>query len=128
MLGGAFTVLGDIMAGLIDTFAFFVDKLTKIYNTIKGIIDAIKGAGSAVGNFFSGASSSGGASFSTAASFSPSAISSIDDSDSRLRSFAGTTNNITVNGAIDTESTARQIVSILNESQARGTLGSAAFV
>jgi phage-related protein len=128
MLGGAFTVLGDIVAGLIDTFAFFVDKLTKIYNTIKGIIDAIKGAGSAVGNFFSGASSSSGASFSTAASFSPSAISSIDDSDSRLRSFAGTTNNITVNGAIDTESTARQIVSILNESQARGTLGSAAFV
>ena len=79
-------------------------------------------------NFFTGASSSGGASFSTAASFSPTAISAIDDSDRRLRSFAGTTNNITVNGAIDTESTARQIVSILNDSQARGTLGSAAFV
>lgn len=129
ILGGAFTVLGDIVAGLINTFASFVDKITKIYNTIKGIIDAIKGAGSAVGNFFSGASSlSGGASFSTAASFSPSTISSIDDSDRRLRAFAGTTNNITVNGAIDTESTARQIVSILNDSQARGTLGSAAFV
>jgi phage-related protein len=128
ILGGAFTVLGDIVAGIINTFASFVDKITKIYNTIKGIIDAIKGAGSAVGNFFSGASSSGGASFSTAATFSPSAISSIDDSDRRLRAFAGTTNNITVNGAIDTESTARQIVSILNDSQARGTLGSAAFV
>jgi len=128
ILGGAFTVLGDIVAGLINTFASFVDKITKIYNTIKGIIDAIKGAGSAVGNFFSGASSSGGASFSTAASFSPSTISAIDDSDARLRSFAGVTNNITVNGAIDTESTARQIVSILNDSQARGTLGSAAFV
>jgi phage-related protein len=128
ILGGAFTVLGKIVAGLIDTFASFVDKITKIYNTIKGIIDAIKGAGSAVGNFFSGASSSGGASFSTAASFSPAAISSIDDSDRRLRSFAGTTTNITVNGAIDSESTARQIVSILNDSQARGTLGSAAFV
>ena len=129
VLGGAFTVLGDIVAGLINTFATFVDKITKIYNTIKGIIDAIKGAGSAVGNFFSGASSSGGASFSTAASFSPSTISSIDDSDSRLRAFAGTgSTNITVNGAIDPESTARQIVSILNDSQARGTLGSAAFV
>jgi phage-related protein len=128
ILGGAFTVLGKIVAGLIDTFASFVDKITKIYNTIKGIIDAIKGAGSAVGNFFSGASTSGEASFSTAASFSPAAISSIDDSDRRLRSFAGTTNNITVNGAIDSESTARQIVSILNDSQARGTLGSAAFV
>jgi hypothetical protein len=37
------------------------------------------------------------------------------------------TYNITVNGAIDSESTARQIVGILNDSQARGTLGSAAF-
>jgi phage-related protein len=128
IIGGAFTVLGDIVAGIINTFASFVDKITKIYNTIKGIIDAIKSAGSAVGNFFSGASSSGGASFSTASTFSPSTISAIDDSDRRLRSFAGTTNNITVNGAIDTESTARQIVSILNDSQARGTLGSAAFV
>ncbi len=123
ILGGAFTVLGKIVAGLINTFASFVDKITKIYNTIKGIIDAIRGAGSAVGNFFSGASSSGGASFSNA-SFSTPAISAIDDSDRRLRAFAGTgTTNITVNGAIDSESTARQIVSILNDSQARGTLG-----
>jgi hypothetical protein len=35
--------------------------------------------------------------------------------------------NITVNGAIDSESTARQIVEILNESSARGTLGAGAF-
>jgi hypothetical protein len=39
----------------------------------------------------------------------------------------GTTINLTVNGAIDSESTARQIVQILNDSSARGTLGSAAF-
>lgn len=36
--------------------------------------------------------------------------------------------NITVNGAIDSESTARQIVSILNDSQARGTLGGAGIL
>lgn len=126
ILGGAFTVLGDIVAGLINTFASFVDKITKIYNTIKGIIDAIKSAGSAVGNFFSGASTTSGATFSTAASFSTPAVSAIDDSDRRLRAFAGTgSTNITVNGAIDPESTARQIVSILNDSQARGTLGAA---
>jgi hypothetical protein len=35
--------------------------------------------------------------------------------------------NITVNGAVDSESTARQIVEILNDSQARGTLGAAGF-
>jgi hypothetical protein len=35
--------------------------------------------------------------------------------------------NLTVNGAIDSESTARQIVEILNDSTARGTLGAGAF-
>jgi hypothetical protein len=132
ILGGAFTVLGKIVAGLISTFASFVDKITKIYNTIKGIIDAIKSAGSAVGNFFSGASASGGASFSNA-SFATSSSSSVPalsaeiiDSDARLRAFAqGRTTSITVNGAIDPESTARQIVGLLNDSSARGTLGGA---
>jgi phage-related protein len=126
VLGKAFEGLGKVVGGLIDIFAGFVDKLNAIYNKAKQFIDFLKN--NPVTNFFSGASTSGGASFSTAASFSPAAISSIDDSDRRLRSFAGTTNNITVNGAIDSESTARQIVSILNDSQARGTLGSAAFV
>jgi hypothetical protein len=37
--------------------------------------------------------------------------------------FMGDTINITVNGAIDPEATARQIQTILNDSQARGTLG-----
>lgn len=40
---------------------------------------------------------------------------------------SGTT-NITVNGAIDPESTARQIVNVMNSSYYRGTLGSGAFV
>jgi hypothetical protein len=35
--------------------------------------------------------------------------------------------NLTVNGAVDAESTARQIVTILNDSQARGTLGASGF-
>ena len=43
-------------------------------------------------------------------------------------SGGGMVNNITVNGAIDSESTARQIVSILNDSQARGTLGGAGIL
>ena len=118
-LGAAFTVLGDIVAGLISTFAKFVDKITKIYETIKGIIDAIKGAGSAVGNFFSGASF-GGSTSSTA----PSAPNSgLTPSIPKFTYASAGTTNITVNGAIDSESTARQIVSILNDSQARGTLG-----
>lgn len=36
-------------------------------------------------------------------------------------------NNITVNGAIDSESAARQIVDVLNQSTYRGTLGAGAF-
>jgi phage-related protein len=134
-LGAAFSVLGDIIAGVINTFATFVNTLSKIYNSIKGIIDAIKGAGSAVGNFFSGASLSGGASisnasFATSSSASVPALSpEIMDSDARLRAFAqGRTTSITVNGAIDPESTARQIVGLLNDSSARGTLGGSGLV
>ncbi len=38
------------------------------------------------------------------------------------------TNYFTINGALDAESTARQIVDILNQAQARGTLGAGALV
>jgi phage-related protein len=133
-LGAAFSALGNIIAGVIDTFAAFVSTLSKIYNSIKGIIDAIKGAGSSVGNFFSNSSMStpsiGAASFENA---TPSAVPSMP-SDGMIsynpstglnyNPNAGVT-NITVNGAIDSESTARQIVGLLNDSNARGTLGSA---
>ncbi len=36
--------------------------------------------------------------------------------------------NFTVNGALDSESTARQIVTLLNDSQARGTLGASGLI
>jgi phage-related protein len=131
-LGAAFNILGDIIAGVINTFATFVSTLTKIYNTIKGIIDAIKGAGSAVGNFFSGASmstpSGASAGFSNASmSTLPNMSSDIASSDSRLRASAGIT-NITVNGAIDPEGVARTVAEVLNNSTARGGSGSAGLI
>ena len=109
-----------------------VSLITSIYNKIKSMIDFIKGAGSAVGNFFSGASystpSGGGSGFVTASTTTvPTMSSDITDSDNRLRARAGTT-NITVNGAIDPESTARQIVGLLNDSSARGTNGASGLV
>jgi len=120
-LGLAFKALGKIIATIIDQFANFVESITKIYNTIKGIIDAIKGAGSAVGNFFSGASYSGAQS--PAAPPAPAPMPTPAPTVPRYV-YASTGNtNITVNGAIDSESTARQIVTILNDSSARGTLG-----
>jgi hypothetical protein len=138
-LGGAFRLLGGILSEIIDQFANLVSLITNIYNRIKGIIDAIKGAGSAVGNFFSGASSSSGASFSNAASSVASPMAALPSMPSdgmisynpstglNYNPNAGMT-NITVNGAIDPESTARQIVSILNDSSARGTLGGSGLV
>jgi predicted PurR-regulated permease PerM len=134
-LGFAFKALGKIISTIIDQFSNMVSLITSIYNKIKSMIDFIKGAGSAVGNFFSGASSSGGASFSNASfatstgTSAPTLSPEIMDSDSRLRAFAqGRTTSITVNGAIDPESTARQIVGLLNDSSARGTLGSSGLV
>ena len=122
-LGLAFKALGKIISTIIDQFANFVDQITKIYNTIKGIIDAIKGAGSAVGNFFSGASFSGATT--PAAPIAPTPIAPTMP----RYSYASTgTTNITVNGAIDSESTARQIVGLLNDSSARGTLGGSGLV
>jgi len=129
-LGFAFKALGKIVSGIIDQFADMVSLITSIYNKIKGMIDFIKGAGSAVGNFFSGASYDTGAS-SPAANLTTSPVPSMP-SDGMItynpstglnyNPNAGTT-NITVNGAIDPESTARQIVGLLNDSSARGTLG-----
>jgi phage-related protein len=138
-LGFAFKALGKIISTIIDQFSNMVSLITSIYNKIKSMIDFIKGAGSAVGNFFSGASASSGASFSNAsvsASLGSSPASSMP-SDGMIsynpstglnyNPNAGTT-NITVNGAIDPESTARQIVGLLNDSSARGTLGSSGLV
>ena len=124
-LGFAFKAVGKIIAEVIDQFADFVEKITKIYDKVKGIIDTLKGAGSAVLNFFTGASYSPGASSPAA----PSAPSTPTPSVPQYiyAGLAGTT-NITVNGAIDSESTARQIVGLLNDSSARGTLGGSGLV
>jgi len=116
-LGLAFKALGKVIAGIIDLFADFVDKVSKI----KDLIDAIKNAGSAVKNFISGASFETGA-VSPSAPMAPSMPTPAPTVPRYIAASAGTT-NITVNGAIDSESTARQIVTILNDSSARGTLG-----
>ena len=133
-LGAAFRLLGSFISEAIDNFAKFVSLLTSIYNRIKSIVDAIKGVTGSIGGFFSGASMSSpsvsNAAFMTAApSVAPTLSPEILDSDERLRRFAaGRTTSITVNGAIDPESTARQIVGLLNDSSARGTLGGSGLV
>ena len=116
VLGAAFTGLGKIISGVIDIFADFVSTLTTIYNRITGIINAIRSAASAVAGFF-GASNTSAPTPKVAAS---PVVPKVTQSSSQT--------NITVNGAIDPEGTARTIVDVLNRSSARGTLGAAGLV
>jgi hypothetical protein len=123
-LGKAFEILGAAIGGLIDGLARVVSFFDDLYNKIKRVIEISKQIGSSL-NPFSSASLETGASSPAAAPMAPSMP---NEPIAAYRYVGGQgTTNITVNGAIDSESTARQIVSILNDSSARGTLGSAAF-
>jgi hypothetical protein len=121
-LGAAFQVVGKAISGLIDGLASVVTFFNNLYNQMKRVIDLSKQLAGNL-NPFSNSSFSGATS--PAAPSTPITPSGIP---SYLNVRPVSTTNITVNGAIDSESTARQIVSILNDSNARGTLGSAAFV
>ena len=120
-LGAAFKVIGTAISGLITALASVVTFFNNLYNSIKRVIDLSKQLGSKL-NPFDGGSTSGASFTSTPSAVTPSGVPSY------LNVRPVSTTNITVNGAIDSESAARQIVQILNDSNARGTLGSAAFV
>jgi len=121
-LGAALRVIGTAISGLITALASVVTFFNNLYNSIKRVIDLSKQLGSKL-NPFDNASVSGASSPSA-----PSAPATPSGIPSYLNVRPVSTTNITVNGAIDSESAARQIVQILNDSNARGTLGSAAFV
>jgi hypothetical protein len=121
-LGKAFEIIGTAISGLIDALATVVTFFNNLYNAIKRVIDLSKQLGSNL-NPFDGGKVSGASSPSA-----PSAPATPSGIPSYLNVTPVRTTNITVNGAIDSESAARQIVQILNDSNARGTLGSAAFV
>lgn len=110
-LGKAFEIVGGAIAALIDGLAKVVDFFDSLYNKIKRVIDISKQIGSAL-NPFSNASYFPALSVPSAAGMSATQM---------------VNNNITVNGAIDTEGTARSIINVLNQSSARGTLGATAL-
>jgi hypothetical protein len=116
-LGAALGVVGKAIGGLITGLASVVEFFDDLYNKIKRVIDLSKQLGSKL-NPFDGAS----------LSETPMTPKSPSGVPSYLNVRPVSMTNITVNGAIDSESAARQIVQILNDSNARGTLGSAAFV
>jgi hypothetical protein len=146
----------DVIMTVVNTAIDGINFLIRAYNSIPFLSDvgqiqkmgsgATNAAQSSISTSLSGLGSfgaSGGASGGAAASSSGNASSgsnlvsvpsyfsspeSLGLSDrANTQRNATMVNNITVNGAIDSESTARQIVTILNDSSARGTLGSAAF-
>ena len=140
LLSTAFEIVGTSISYVIDNFARLVDVVNKAFNAIKAIVNFIKNnpvtqaIGGAIDNVFGGGKAMGGpvnAGTSYVVGergpelFMPNQSGTIIPNNKL--GGAGTVINLTVNGAIDGESTARQIVRILNDSQARGTLGAAAF-
>ena len=107
-------IIGTVVSTLINAFGKFLSIVTAVFNKIMDIVDLIKnnplikGIGNLVGNIT-------GSSVPTP-SMAPS------------KSSPTSINNITVNGAIDSEGTARAIVNALNQSMYRGTGGAGVLV
>ncbi len=118
--------IGIALAVVLDTVGLLIKGFEKVIGLVKGFIDISKSIGSGIGNFFSGASFSGATS--PATPMAPAAPAPVAPSVPRYIYASTGSTNITVNGAIDSESTARQIVGLLNDSSARGTLGGSGLV
>jgi hypothetical protein len=140
ILGKAFDVLGTAISFVIDLFASLVDVVNKAFNAIKNIVNFIKNnpvtqaIGGAIDNVFGGGRANGGAvnagtSYVVgergAELFVPNTSGKIIPNGGS--GGGGNTVNVTVNGAIDPEGTARTIVDVLNRSFSRGTLGALNF-
>jgi hypothetical protein len=131
VLGGALKGLGVIAQGVIKVIATVAKVITATVEAAIIGINALIKAYNAVPllpNIPTIAAFSGGA----VAPSSPS-IRAVERgvpsaSTSAVAPVAPVTNNITVNGAIDSESTARQIARVLTESASRGTGGGGGFL
>jgi hypothetical protein len=140
VLGAAFDILGAAIGGVIDFFATLVDLINKAYNAIKAIVNFIKNnpvtqfIGGAFDAAFGGGKAAGGPVMGGtsylvgergAEIFTPSSNGFITPNN---RLGGGTTINLNVTGAIDSEGTARTIIDALNNSFYRGTSGAGALV
>ena len=129
-LGVVINLVGDLISG----FQKVAGVVSTVVSGIKSLIDlvknnpAVRGISGLIDNAFGGFRAAGGSvSAGTpyvvgergAELFVPSSNGTIIPNGGA----GGSTINITVNGAIDAEGTARTIVDVLNRSNARGTLG-----
>ena len=140
ILGTAFDVLGSAISFVIGLFAQLVSVVNSAFNAIKNIVNFIKNnpvtqaIGGAIDNVFGGGRAMGGP-VSRGTSyvvgergpelFVPNTSGKIIPNGGS--SGGGSTINLTVNGAIDAEGTARTIIDVLNRSSSRGTLGAGQF-
>lgn len=139
VLGAALRVVGSLVSTLISNFARLVDFLDDVLSKIRQFVDYVRnnpivsGISGVIDRIFGGGRATGGAVTQGTAYmvgergpelFVPNTSGSIVPNNA----IGGNTININVSGAIDPESTARQIISILNNSAYRGTLGAGALV
>jgi len=140
ILGKAFDTLGSAIGFVIGLFANLVSVVNNAFNAIKNIVNFIKNnpvtqaIGGAIDNIFGGGRANGGP-VSRGTSyvvgergpelFVPNTSGKIIPNGGS--SGGGSTINLTVNGAIDAEGTARTIIDVLNRSSSRGTLGAGQF-
>lgn len=137
ILGAALKVVGKLVSGLVDGFSSLVGLIGDVVSGIKAIINLVKnnplvqGISGVINRVFGGGKAEGGAVSSSKSYvvgergpelFLPNTNGMIIPNN-RLGGSGGNTYNITVNGALDSEGTARTIVDLLNRSNARGTLG-----
>lgn len=138
-LGMAFDTLGTALGIIIDLFGNLVDVVNRAFNAIKAVVNFVRNnpvtqaIGGAIDNVFGGGRAMGGpvnAGTSYVVGergpelFVPNTSGKIIPNGG---SGGGNTINLTVNGAIDAEGTARTIVDVLNRSFSRGTLGALNF-
>ena len=128
VLGAAFKVLGKVVGGIVSIFANLVAGITATVNAVKALASAlansvvgkaVSGIASGIGSVFGGGRASGGAvtggtsylvGEQGAELFTPSSSGRIIPNGA----MGGNTFNITVNGAVDPISVARQITNLLN--------------
>ena len=137
ILGAAIKVLAKLVGGLVSGFSDLVGFISDVVGGIKSIISLVKnnpivkGVGGLIDKVFGGGKAAGGAVSSSKSYivgergpelFLPNTSGMIVPNH-KLGGAGGSVYNITVNGAIDSEGTARTIVDLLNRSNARGTLG-----
>jgi len=141
-LVAAFKIVAAGIGPVLTAFGKAAELIGNAYNGLKNFINLVKnnplvkGISGAIENIFGGGRAaggpvSGGTTYLVGEKgpelFTPGSSGNIIPNN-RLGGGGGGVINITVNGAIDAEGTARQIVDILNRATARGGSGSGALV